>query len=79
MRKKLYMFRAGLMLSQAKMAKKIGCCRMTYADVENGKREPSLKFCWAFERAFAIPLSEVVDMMKVDIEAEEKTDEQKSL
>lgn len=65
MRKKLYMFRAGLMLSQAQIAKEIGFSRMTYADVENGKKEPSLKFCTALSEKFAIPISEVVDMMVI--------------
>lgn len=63
MRKKLFEFRVVRRMSQEQVAKAIGFCRMTYADVENGKREPSLKFCTAFSEAFGVPVSEVVEMM----------------
>lgn len=65
MRKDLLIFRVAHGLSQERFAELIGFHRMTYADVENGKREPSLKFVTAISTAFEMPLSEVVEMMKV--------------
>ena len=41
---------------------------MTYAAVENGKRNPSKNFCVEFGRAFGLSLSKVSELMLVDEE-----------
>lgn len=66
MRTKLKVFRVEQGLSQEKMAKEIGYNRMSYAAVENGKREPTLKFCSALSKAFGITLDEAMQLMKPD-------------
>lgn len=43
-RHNLYLFRCDNKLTQGEMAKRCGVCRTTYANIENGKRDGSLKF-----------------------------------
>lgn len=66
MRTRLKVFRIEQGLSQEQIAKEIGYNRMTYAAVENGKREPTLRFCSALSRAFGITLDEVMQLMSPD-------------
>lgn len=65
-RTSLYMFRCSKNMTQEKFAASIGYKRDTYAKVENGDREPSMKFCKAISEAWAIPLTEVLEMMNFD-------------
>ena len=66
MRSGLYMFRHGKRMSQADMAERIGCHRMTYVDIENGKRDGSLKFWKKLQDAFSIPDEKIWELMKID-------------
>lgn len=61
----LYMFRCSKNLTQEKFAERIGYKRDTYAKVENGDREPSVKFMRAIAQAWAIPLSEVFELLNI--------------
>lgn len=63
-RSKLRGFRAERGLSQAKIAEKIGYDRMSYADVENGVREPSARFEKAFRAAFDMGEKEFERLMQ---------------
>ena len=62
----LYMFRHKQKLSQQAMADKIGCCRDTYASVENGKRIGSMRFWRKLQLAFNIPDEELGGLMPND-------------
>lgn len=66
MRTNLKIFRVKQNLTQEQFAKEIGYERSSYADVENGKREPSMRFCKAISEAYGVPLTEVVEMMQND-------------
>lgn len=68
MRTRLKLFRVKHKLTQEQIAEKIGYGRMTYAAVENGKRNPSKNFCVEFGRAFGLSLSKVSELMLVDEE-----------
>lgn len=68
MRNGLYMFRHGMRLSQAEMAKKIGCNRVTYAAIESGKRDGRMTFWNALKSAFGISDTDIGGLMKVDEE-----------
>lgn len=61
----LYMFRCSKNLTQEKFAERIGYKRDTYAKVENGDREPSIKFIQAVARTWGLPLSEVLELMNI--------------
>lgn len=65
LRKELYMFRMNKGLSQEQFAKTIGYKRDCYGRVENGDREPSMKFCKALSEAWNIPLAEVFKMLNL--------------
>ena len=66
-RKKLKQFRViDCDLSQDGMAKKIGCNRMTYADVENGKRGISPTFLQNFAKAFNMSIAEADVYLKLE-------------
>ena len=68
MRTKLKIFRIKLKLTQEQFADKMGYGRMTYANVENGKRNPSKAFCVALGKAFGLSLSKVSELMLIDEE-----------
>lgn len=68
MRTRLKLFRVKHKLTQEQIADKIGYGRMTYAAVENGKRNPSKAFCEAFSKAFGLSLSKVSELMIIDEE-----------
>lgn len=68
MRNGLYMFRHGMRLSQAEMAKKIGVNRATYAAIEIGKRDGRVTFWNKLQNAFGIPDAEIGGLMRVDKE-----------
>lgn len=62
----LYMFRHKRKLSQQAMADKIGCCRDTYAAVENGKSGGSKKFWLKLQLAFKITDEQLGGLMRND-------------
>lgn len=66
MRTRLKLFRVKHKLTQEQIAEKIGYGRMSYASVENGKRNPSKAFCVAFSKAFGLSLSKVSELMIID-------------
>lgn len=73
MRNGLYMFRHERRLSQAEMAKKIGCNRATYAAIEIGKRDGRMTFWNNLKKAFGISDADIGGLMRID-EAEPKND-----
>ena len=66
MRNGLYMFRHSLKLSQQAMADKIGVNRETYASIERGARDGSLKFWRKLQTAFNIPDADIGALMRID-------------
>lgn len=54
-RHNLYLFRCDKRLTQAEMAEKIGVSRITYANVEKGKRDGTIEFWNKFQKAFDVP------------------------
>lgn len=68
MRTNLKLFRVRHNLTQQAMAKKIGFDRNTYASIENGKRDGSMKFWKALQYSFFITDIELMELMKVDEE-----------
>lgn len=68
MRTELKKFRIGEHLTQEQFARKIGYNRSMYMEVENGKREPSMRFCVAISETFGIPMAEVLELVKRDEE-----------
>ena len=66
MRTRLKLFRVQHKLTQEQISGKIGYGRMTYANVENGKRNPSKNFCVEFAKAFGLSLSKVSELMVID-------------
>lgn len=63
-RLKLKKLRVGKGMTQEVFAREIGFYRTYYGAVENGKHEGSMKFWKAISKRFAIPMSEVVEMME---------------
>lgn len=63
-RDNLYLFRCSKRLSQQEMADKIGVDRMTYAKIENGKSDGSMRFWNALKAAFAIDDRVLLGLMK---------------
>lgn len=66
MRNNLYMFRHNKRLSQAEIAKKIGCHRATYAAIEIGTRNGRVTFWAKLQKAFDIPDADLGALMRVD-------------
>lgn len=64
MRKKLYMFRHSMKLSQSEMAQRIGCSRATYSSIECGSRNGTMTFWNKLQRAFNLS-----DAMKGELQA----------
>lgn len=60
----LYMFRHKYRLSQQAIADKIGVNRETYASVERGTRDGTIKFWRKLQTAFNIPDAEIGGLMK---------------
>lgn len=60
------MFRHSLKLSQQAMADKIGVNRETYASIERGARDGSLKFWRKLQTAFNIPDADIGALMRID-------------
>ena len=63
-RDNLYLFRCTHRLSQQEMADKIGVDRMTYAKVENGKSDGSMRFWNALKAAFDLDDCHLMELMK---------------
>lgn len=68
MRTELLVFRKRHKLSQEQIAAKIGCSRISYASIENGKRKGSQEFWLAFQEAFNVPDQDMWGLMKRDEE-----------
>ena len=68
MRTNLKLFRVRLKLTQAQIAEKIGVRRSTYAAIENGDRDGSMRFWNGLKTAFELSDSEYVELMKRDEE-----------
>lgn len=66
MRNELYLYRHRMRLSQAEMAKKIGCNRATYAAIEIGARNGRMTFWNKLQKAFGIPDTEIGVLMKIE-------------
>lgn len=65
-RDNLYLFRCSHRLSQQEVADKIGVDRMTYARIENGKSDGSMRFWNALKEAFTLDDCHLMELMKVD-------------
>ncbi len=63
-RNELYLFRCGLRLSQQEMGAKIGCHYATYAAIENGKRDGSVRFWNNLQRAFGLSDAQKGELMR---------------
>ena len=70
MRKRLYMFRHELGLSQQQMAEKIGCSRATYSSIETGSRNGRVKFWEDLKKACGLTDAEKGELMKIDEQTE---------
>lgn len=68
MRKRLYMLRHDLRLSQQAMANKIGCNRETYASIERGARNGSMTFWNKLQTAFNVSDAEIGGLMRIEKE-----------
>ena len=66
MRNGLYMFRHSKRLSQAAMAKKIGCDRATYSAIELGARDGRLTFWNKLQTAFGISDADIGKLKRKD-------------
>lgn len=67
MRLNLKIFRISHDLTQEEMAEKIGVSRMTYSNVESGRRGGQLDVFWNnLQKAFNVPDSEMYNIMKLD-------------
>ena len=66
LRQGLYMFRISKGMTQEQFAETLGYKRDCYGKVENGDRNPSMKFCRALSEAWSIPLTEVFEMMNLN-------------
>lgn len=64
MRTNLKVFRVKNRLSQQEISDKIGCQRVTYSAIENGKRNGRQTFWKDLQNAFSIPESEMWELMK---------------
>lgn len=66
MRRNLRVFRVKLGLTQDDFAKRIGYSRSYCQLVESGKYLASMRFWLKISEQFSVPMSEVVELMKVD-------------
>lgn len=66
MRTNLKLFRVAKKLSQDEIAKALNCSRATYSAIENGSRRGNMSFWNRLQERFAIPSSEMWELMKVD-------------
>lgn len=70
-RHNLYVFRCDNKLTQGEMAKRLSVCRTTYANIENGKRDGSLKFWNRVQAEFKVSDSELRNLQKREDNNEE--------
>jgi DNA-binding XRE family transcriptional regulator len=63
-RRRLYLFRCENGLTQEQFAEKIGFKRDTYSKIENGSREPSMRFCKGISEAFGISIADAIALME---------------
>lgn len=66
MRTNLKLLRVKHHLTQAKMAKKIGCTRCTYATIESGARNGRDFFWISLQKAFNVPDADMWELKKKD-------------
>lgn len=64
MRINLKIFRVRNNLTQQEISEKIGCQRVTYSAIENGKRNGRQSFWNDLQTAFSIPENEMWELMK---------------
>lgn len=67
MRIRLKLLRVSKGMSQEEFAKAIGFTRSYYRTVEAGLNQGSMKFWLAIKDRFAIPDSEWVELMKIEV------------
>lgn len=72
-RHNLYMFRCDKKLTQEEIGAECGVSRSTYANIEQGRRDGSMKFWDAFQERFNLSDDELRKLRK-----RESNDEQKS-
>lgn len=65
-RTNLKVFRIKHFMTQAEIAELVGCNRITYASVENGKRNGRPIFWNAFKSAFNLTDEELSELMKCE-------------
>lgn len=65
-RHNLYMFRCDRKLTMGQMAKRLGCSRTTYSNIERGLRDGEQKVWEALQREFNIPDSEMWKLQKLE-------------
>ena len=68
MRTNLKLLRVKHKLTQAEMAEKIGCTRVTYASIESGTRNGRQFFWVSLQKAFNIPDADMWELKKKDEE-----------
>ena len=64
MRLNLRVFRVGQKLTQAEMAKKIGCSLTSYNSIESGARNGSIPFLLSLQKAFNLSGDEALKLME---------------
>ena len=64
-RRNLAVFRARYGLTRNAMADKIGVARTTYSEIENAKRDCSMRFLEKLQAAFNIPDSDMWALTKI--------------
>lgn len=70
-RTNLKVFRVRLGLTQGEIAREIGVCRSTYAEIEAGKRECNTRFLKKLQNVYKIPDAEMWALTKRNREMEE--------
>ena len=63
-RRNLKIFRVRRGLTQEEIAREIGVCRSTYAEIETGKRECNTRFLKKLQNVYEIPDAEMWALTK---------------
>ena len=65
-RHNLYVFRCDKRLTQAEMAELLGISRITYANIERGKRSGDHAVWRTLQEVFNVPDAEMYSLMKLE-------------